>query len=58
MRSFLHPNVCNLVTLVKATPSGQEGPSLGGGEGSQVHFAENNVHGPRLVLSLGPLWSG
>lgn len=30
MRYFLHPNVCNLVTPVKATPSGQEGSSLCG----------------------------
>lgn len=30
MRYFLHPNVCNLVTLVKATPSGQEGSNLCG----------------------------
>lgn len=30
MRYFLYPNVCNLVTLVKATPSGQEGSSLCG----------------------------
>lgn len=30
MRYFLPPNVCNLVALLKATPSGQEGSSLCG----------------------------
>lgn len=57
MRYFLHPNVCNRVTLAQATPSGQEGPSLWG-YGSQVHFPENNARGLRLAISLGQLWSG
>lgn len=56
MSYFLHPHVCNLVTLVRATPSGQEGPSLGG-EGRQVCFPENSAQGLGLVTSPGLPWS-
>lgn len=59
MRYFLHSAVCNLVTLVKATSSSQQGDVFE----AQGHWYElcplskNNSPGARAGCLPGPLWS-